>query len=225
MDGFRVTKAGSEWALPIALLALSAIPLIASVRRMLEISGGAAVTAENARFFAAPVPIVLHVVASNVFSILGAFQFVASFRRHYPAWHRRAGRVLAACGLIAGLSGLWMTQFYPRAEGDGTLLYVFRMVVGVAMVACMVLGYFAARRRDFMRHRAWMTRGYALGIGAGTQVVVHIPWLLVAGQPDELVRALLLGAGWAINVAIAEWALRRRPARRVAMKAVEPATR
>ena len=225
MDGFRVTKVGSECALPIALLALSAIPLIASVRRILEMSGGAAVTAENARFFAAPVPIVLHIVASNVFSILGAFQFVASFRRRSPVWHRRAGRVLVACGLIAGLSGLWMTQFYPRAEGDGTLLYVFRMVVGVAMVTCMVLGYRAARRRDFTGHRAWMTRGYALGIGAGTQVVVHIPWLLIAGQPDELARALLLGAGWAINLAIAEWALRRPPARRVNVKAAEPATR
>jgi hypothetical protein len=152
--------------------------------------------------------------------IVGAFQFVAALRRRHPGWHRVSGRVLTACGLLAGLSGLWMTQFYPPVEGDGPLLYGFRMVVGVAMVGCMVLGFRAGRRRDVMRHRAWMMRGYALGMGAGTQVVVHIPWLLVAGPPDELVRALLLGAGWAINVGIAEWALRRRPARAVRPQAV-----
>ena len=68
-------------------------------------------------------------------------------------------------------------------------------------------------RRDLVRHRAWMVRGYALGMGAGTQVVVHIPWLILAGRPDEFVRALLMGAGWAINAGIAEWAIRRRPVR------------
>jgi len=39
--------------------------------------------------------------------------------------------------------------------------------------------------------------------------------LLLGGRPDELVRTLLLGAGWAINLVIAEWSIRRwhvRPA-------------
>ncbi len=39
---------------------------------------------------------------------------------------------------------------------------------------------------------------------------------IIAGPPSELSRALLMGAGWLINLAIAEWAIRkrlRRPAR------------
>lgn len=215
-----MTKPASGWLLPFALLALSVIPLIASVHRISQLSEGAAITEENARFFAAPVPIVLHILASNVFSIVGALQFVTAFRRRHPGWHRAAGRVLAACGLVAALSGLWMTLFYPRVEGDGTLLFWFRLAAGTGMAVSLVLGYRAARRRDFVHHRAWMTRAYALGMGAGTQVVVHIPWLLVAGRPDELVRSLLMGAGWAINVGIAEWAIRRRPARAARTKPV-----
>jgi hypothetical protein len=35
---------------------------------------------------------------------------------------------------------------------------------------------------------------------------------VIAGPPSELSRALLMGAGWVINLAVAEWAIRKRPA-------------
>ncbi|HYD80799.1 MAG TPA: DUF2306 domain-containing protein [Paucimonas sp.] len=200
----------AQWLLPIGLLALSAIPLAGGAVRLAELWGGAEITPGNARFFASPAPAVLHVLSSAVFSILGAFQFAAGFRRRRPGWHRAAGRILTACGLVAGLTGVWMTLFYPPVEGDGDLLYVFRLAFGAAMAACMVLGYTAIRRGDIARHRAWMTRGYAIGVGAGTQALVHIPWLMLGGSIDEFSRELLLGAGWAINLAVAEWSIRRR---------------
>ena len=34
-----------------------------------------------------------------------------------------------------------------------------------------------------------MMRGYAIGLGAGTQVFTHVPWLLAFGVPDEFTRA------------------------------------
>jgi hypothetical protein len=45
---------------------------------------------------------------------------------------------------------------------------------------------------------------------------VHVPWLLMFGKPDELSKALLMGAGWVVNVAVAERSIRaqRRPLRR-----------
>jgi hypothetical protein len=36
---------------------------------------------------------------------------------------------------------------------------------------------------------------------------------LIAGPPSELSRALLMGAAWVINLAVAEWAIRRRATR------------
>jgi hypothetical protein len=58
-----------------------------------------------------------------------------------------------------------------------------------------------------------MMRGYALGLGAGTQVLTLLAGELIAGPPNEFSRALLMGAAWAINLAVAEWAIRKRPAR------------
>ena len=206
-------KAGSPaWLVP-ALLLLSAIPLAAGAFRLTQLASGAEITPANARFFAAPAPVVVHIASAFVYATLGAFQFASGFRRRRPGWHRVAGRLLVGCGLLVGLSGLWMTLFYPWPAGDGPLLYAFRLLLGSAMVASIVLGFAAIRRGEVMRHRAWMTRGYALGLGAGTQVLTLAAGELIAGPPGEVSRALLMGAAWVINLAVAEWAIRKRPAR------------
>ncbi|MGS2642668.1 DUF2306 domain-containing protein [Streptosporangium sp. LJ11] len=204
-------SAGSGWLLPAALILLGAVPMIAGAARLTELTAGTEITPGNARFFAAPLPVVLHILSVSVYTILGAFQFAPRFRRRRPGWHRVAGRVLVLCGVVAALSGLWMTLFYPRPEGDGDLLAGIRLVFGSAMVLSIVLAFAAIRRRDIARHRAWMIRGYAIGLGAGTQALTHLPWFLILGTPGEFPRALLVAAGWVINLAVAEWAIRRRP--------------
>ena len=199
-----------DWRIPIALIALSVVPAIAGTARLIQLAGGAPVTPENARFFAAPLPVTLHICAVIVYSILGAFQFSKGFRRRRRGWHRAAGKILIPCGLVAALSGLWMTLFYPWPPGDGQGVYLERLVVGAAMVASLLLGVRAIRRRDFTSHGHWMIRAYAIGLGAGTQVLTHLPWfILVDGKPGELPRAVMMGAGWAINVVVAEWIIRK----------------
>jgi hypothetical protein len=106
-----------------------------------------------------------------------------------------------------------MTLFYPWPAGDGVLLAALRLLFGSAMVGSIVLGVAAIRRRDVRGHRTWMTRGYALGLGAGTQALTLGLGEAVAGPPSELSRALLIGAAWVINLAVAEWAIRTRMAR------------
>jgi uncharacterized membrane protein len=196
------------------LILLSLVPAAAGTARLAELAGGAEVTAENARFFAMPIPVVLHIVSVIPFSILGALQFAPAFRRRRRGWHRAAGRVLAPLGLMAALTGLWMAHFYPWPEGDGEIVYLLRLVFGSAMAASIVLGLDAIRRRDFASHGEWMIRGYAIGMGAGTQVLTHLPWFILVGRPGELSRAVLMGAGWVINVVVAEWIIRRGRLRR-----------
>ncbi|ETK36985.1 DUF2306 domain-containing protein [Microbispora sp. ATCC PTA-5024] len=194
---------------PAALIALGAVPVAAGAFRLTQLAGGAAVTPENARFFAVPLPVVLHIVGASLYTVAGAFQFAPGFRRRRPGWHRVAGRVLVPCGLTAALSGLWMAVYYPRPVGDGDLTEVFRLVFGTAMAASIVLGLVAILRRDVRRHRAWMMRGYAIGQGAGTQALTQLPWILVAGLPGETTRAFLMAAAWILNLAVAEWVIRR----------------
>jgi uncharacterized membrane protein len=200
----------AEWRVPALLILLSLVPAAAGTARLAELARGAEVTAANSRFFAQPLPVVLHILAVIPYSILGAFQFAPAFRRRRRGWHRAAGRVLGGCGLVAALTGLWMAHFYPWPDGDGVAVYLERLVFGSGMAASIVLGVGAARRRDFTAHGAWMIRAYAIGLGAGTQVLTHLPWfVLVDGKPGELPRAVMMGAGWVINVVVAEWIIRK----------------
>ena len=206
----------ADWLVPAGLILLSLVPAFFGSLRLIEIAQEAPVTATNARFLADPVPMVLHLVAVIPFSIVGAFQFSRGIRRRRRGWHRAAGMVLAPLGLVAALTGLWMTLAYPWPAGDGAILYYTRLVVGVAMTAAIILAVLALRRRDYTTHGEWMIRGYAIGLGAGTQVLTHLPWFIIMGKPGELPRAVLMAAGWGINIAVAEWVIwRQRRVRRV----------
>ncbi len=199
----------SEWLVPALLVLLGLVPALAGTGRLAGLARGGPVTPENARFFALPLPVVLHLLTVIPFSLLGAFQFAAAFRRRRPDWHRAAGRVLVACGLVAAASGLWMTLAYPWPAGDGVAVYVERLVFGSAMAFSIGCGLLAIRRRDFAAHGEWMMRAYAIGMGAGTQVLTHLPWFILVGKPTETPRAVMMGAGWVINVIVAEWVIRR----------------
>ncbi len=89
------------------------------------------------------------------------------------------------------------------------MLYVIRLVAGSAIALSLVLGVAAILRRDIAQHKAWMMRGYAIGLGAGTQAFTHLPWFLFPDIQGELARTLCMGAGWAINLAVAEWFIAR----------------
>jgi uncharacterized membrane protein len=167
----------------------------------------------NARYFAAPISVVLHVVASVLYFVLGAFQFSASFRRRRPDWHRAAGRVLIPAGVLSALSGIWMAWVYPPLFGDGTAITVIRTVVGACIVAFICLGFAAVSKSNIGQHQAWMMRAYALAIAAGTQPATLAPLVLFPSLSGELGYTLGLAAGWILNLAIAEWLIRRHRVR------------
>jgi len=204
--------AGSKrsWPVPAALIALVTIPVIAGMLRLVQLSGGEATLPASPRFDASPIPVVVHIVSAIVFATVGAFQFVPGLRRR-RAWHRRAGRVVVVAGLGVALSALWLNQFFPRAHATRDIVYPLRWVFGVALVGTLVLGFRAARRRNFPRHRVWMIRSFAIALVAGTQVFTLGFGGAIFGTGD-LAQALMLVAAWAINLAVAEWVI-RRPAR------------
>jgi uncharacterized membrane protein len=207
---------------PFALIALVLLPAIFGSLRLIELVGGPELMPADPRFTSSPLPLVVHIVSALSYAVLGAFQFSASLRRRRPGWHRAAGRVLVGLGLAVALSALWMTLFYPRQPGTGVLAYLFRLAFASGMAASIVVGLTAIRRRDVARHRAWMTRAYALALGAGTQVFTKGIGPALFGT-SELTLDLSLGAAWVINLAVAEYVI-RRPSRRPTTKPVGRAT-
>lgn len=205
--------ARSGWRLAFGLILLGAIPLSAGMLRLVQLAGGPAVLPADPRFDAFPVALVMHILGAAIFAFVGAFQFVPRLRGRHPRWHRRAGRVLVVAGLLVVASALWLTLFYEAQPGSGRVLFVFRLIVAPAMAICLVQGFAAIRRRDIASHRAWMIRAYALGLGAGTQVFTEGLGKAIFG-PGALAGDLDKSAAWIINLAIAEWAIRRPATRR-----------
>lgn len=199
-----------RWLVPAGLIFLTLIPLIAGAARLTEMTGGATITPRNERFFTSPIPVVTHIINVTVYSLLGAFQFTPSLRQGRRRWHRAAGLILIPAGLLVALSGLWMALFYALPPSDGLLLLILRLVFGSAMLVSLILGVLAIGRRDFVKHGAWMTRAYAIGVAAGTQAIILIIPELLTGPPDVTTRAVLMGAAWMINLAVAEYVIRRR---------------
>lgn len=201
-----------EWSVAIGLILLSVIPLTAGTLRLVQLAGGPELLPADDRFDSVPVALLVHITGSAVFALLGALQLVPRYRRRHWTWHRRAGRVVSVAGLLVAGSGLWLTLTYAAQPGTGDLLYLFRLVVGSATLGSLVLGFTAIRRRDIEGHRAWMTRAYALGLGAGTQVLTQGFGGALLGS-GVVTGDLLKGAGWVINLAVAEWVIRRSPHR------------
>lgn len=208
------------WKVPVLLTALSLVPLLFGLSRLAQLARGAALGPDEARF-AEPLAVVLHIVAALLFSLLGAWQFSAELlprraaapvptRRRAPHWHKVSGRVVVVAGLVVALTGMWMAAFYPFPTAlQGPLLLTVRLLVGTAMAVSLVLAVTTIRRGNVAAHRAWMMRAYALGLGAGTQVFVTLPWILAFGMPTHLPYELLMTSAWVINLAIAERIIRR----------------
>ena len=116
----------ASWLVPAGLVLLALVPVMAGSIRLVELAGTPELTLATARFVTAPIPVVLHLVSVTIYALLGAFQFSGGIRRSYPRWHRVAGRILVPMGLVAALTGLWMTQFYiPPPMDEGLTLYLF----------------------------------------------------------------------------------------------------
>src|SRR3954454_18270868 len=101
-----------SWPVPVALVALSAIPLTAGTLRLIQLAGGPAVIPADHRFAGFPIALVVHIVGAPTYAHAGISQFAPRWRRRHPVWHRRAGRLVGVAGLLVALSALWLTLFY-----------------------------------------------------------------------------------------------------------------
>lgn len=200
----------ARWLIPVGLILLNLIPIISGSLRLTQLGGGPELIPQADRFTVFPWPVIMHIISATLYSIVGAFQFLPALRRGRRSWHELAGRVLIPAGFLVALSGMWMGAFSDLPAGDGPLLVVIRELFGGFMLVSLILGIRAIVQRKFAAHGAWMTRAYAIGVGAGTQAILLIPMSLILGSSHELGRAITMALAWVVNLTVAEVVIHRR---------------
>jgi uncharacterized membrane protein len=175
--------------------------------RVVQIPLGA-LPEDSLRLASSPVAFFLHALAGVLFGVLGPLQFVRALRCRFGALHRLNGRVFVCAGVGLALSGLaLLLQVESIATG---LLDAARGVFGLALIAVLVLGVAAARAHAMPRHRAWMIRAYAIGMGSGTVAPVMFPVYLINGEPPTgLTTDIAVVGMWLLTIAVGEWVVRR----------------
>ena len=150
--------------------------------------------------------LVLHAVPAGAALLIGPWQFFSAIRTRRPRIHRMMGRTYIALCAFAGSAGLvlaWNTSSGNVARyGFLTLAVVWLSVTGLA--------YAAALRRDFVSHRAWMTRSFALTFAAVT-LRAYLPFSALPHLSFAIVYPLTAWVSWIPNLVVAELWLRSRP--------------
>ena len=112
-------------------------------------------------------------------------------------------------GILGSLSGVWITLAHQ--ELTGPILFYARILFGTLWIVFILAAIRAILVRDIARHRANMIRAYAIAANAGTIAFVYIPIMLIMGDTGPFIEENTQVLGWFINLAVAEWIIRRRP--------------
>ena len=150
----------------------------------------------------------LHIVPGVVFVLGAPIQLAVRIRIRHYRFHRRLGRFLMGSGLV---SGVFAIVFGAMHSFGGAGQAAASAVFGTWFVACLVLGLFAIRAKDAVRHRRWMIRAFTIALGVGT---IRL-WIGVFQATGLLsLQASFAPAFWiglTTHVAVAEWWLRTTP--------------
>ncbi|MBB5084084.1 DUF2306 domain-containing protein [Nonomuraea endophytica] len=161
--------------------------------------------------------LVAHIFTALVALVLGPLQFIPAIRARGGV-HRTIGR----CYLLAGVLPSALTAI-PVALLSGRLITQIGLVIpAVLWLVTGALAVRAARRRDFARHRNWMTRNYALTFLAVTSrvlvpliLLVQVPFSGTAAANAQSVIPIGQALGWIVNLVVAEILIRRSRSRSV----------
>jgi uncharacterized membrane protein len=152
-----------------------------------------------------PLLVLAHFLGGGIAMAIGAFQLHAGLRSRFLSSHRWLGRIYIAAVLAGGTAGLVLainSTAGPAAQWGFGLL-------AVAWLASTFNAYRHIRDRNFVQHRAWMIRSYALTLAAVT-LRIYLPASMIAALPMDTAYSAIAWLCWVPNLLVAEWFVRSR---------------
>lgn len=146
-----------------------------------------------------------HGVAGCLTLLLGPWLMSSWFRRTWPAWHRRLGKLYFGALVPSLVAGLAMSLMAFGGHGSRLGLSSLSLAWG----ATAWKAWSALRSGDIPRHRHWMIRHYALTLGA-VSLRIQSAFLVGLGADFPSIYPYLAWTSWLPNLLIAEWLVRRR---------------
>lgn len=153
-----------------------------------------------------PILFYTHTTLAPVALLLGVWQFMPVTRRGW--WHKWSGRAYVLCVALASVSGL-VVAFTTEA---GPIAAAGFAILAVLWFGATAMAYRLARAKNFVAHRRWMIRSYALTCSAITLRLI-LPIGIISGM--SFVHAYWLAAWgcWIVNLIVAELLIARKAGR------------
>ena len=100
-----------------------------------------------------------HAIIASPILLIAPVQFLAGLRKGRPEVHRWLGRIFLGSALIAAPLGIYL-GIGLRNEGSRMPI----VILGIVWFAVSAIAWQAARRKDFLTHRAFVIRSLAFGL-------------------------------------------------------------
>ncbi|HEV2196775.1 MAG TPA: DUF2306 domain-containing protein [Candidatus Acidoferrum sp.] len=156
----------------IAVIFLAFIGLAVATRRTIVLLKPGALSSPrnpaadlDAHFAGERTLVLTHILPAMLFMVLGPLQFVRGLRSRYPQVHRWSGRVFLTASAVVGASGLKLA-FGKTVGGLDEKASI--VLFGTFFLISLAKALWHALRREFVQHREWMIRGYAIGLAVAT---------------------------------------------------------
>jgi uncharacterized membrane protein len=154
---------------------LAVVGIVASIAHYLQ-------EPYNPGFLKLPVVTTLHIILGAIYLAFAPIQFMKRVRARWLNYHRWAGCVLVAIGLVVGVTALIMGFVIPFS---GWSERVVMGVFGSLFLFSLVKGFLEVRAGNIAQHREWMIRAFAIGLAIATMRLIFIPALLLSVDPTE----------------------------------------
>lgn len=192
---------------PAALLLANFLPILLALVQVVQIPTGG-LPEDSQRLTTTPILHFLHVAAGATFGILGPIQFGLGLAHSYGFLHRLFGRLFVASGAAISLTSLALLVTFPEAYSAA--ISSARLIFGIALGAALIIAVKAIRKGNIARHRNWMIRAYAIGMGATAVSMIFFPVYLVTGEaPTGAVADVAFCGAWLGCILFAEYLVRR----------------